>query len=99
MIRHIVLFKLKKNLTAAQKAAVTKQFKAAIETLPSEIDYIRKVTVQPNLNPDEDWDICLDSLFDTLDDVRRYSAHPSHIKAASLLKEAKDSRACVDTEI
>ena len=98
MIRHIVLFKLKKNLTAAQKAAVTREFKAAIEALPSEINYIRKVTVMPNLNPEEDWDICLDSLFDTLDDVRRYSAHPAHIKAASLLREAKDSRACVDIE-
>ena len=39
---------------------------------------------------------CLDSEFDTLEDVKAYSAHPDHQAAAGLLKEYKQNRACVD---
>ena len=40
--------------------------------------------------------ICLDSEFDTLEDVKTYSAHPDHQAAAGLLKGYKQDRACVD---
>lgn len=52
-----------------------------------------------NINPDEQWDICLDSTFDSLDDVKAYAVHPDHVAAAGILKDAKDGRACVDYEM
>jgi hypothetical protein len=54
------------------------------------------VYVSGNINPAEQWDICLESEFDSLDDVKAYSAHPAHLAAAAILKEAKADRACVD---
>lgn len=99
MVKHIVLFKLKESLTSAEKADVMNRFKVAIEALPQKIDFIRDIRVELNINPDEQWDICLDSTFDSLDDVKAYAVHPDHVAAAGILKDAKDGRACVDYEM
>lgn len=96
MVKHIVLFKLKESLSDNEKACVMKNFKTAIEALPAVIGCIRKVFVGMNLNPDERWDICLESEFDTLEDVHFYASHPAHLAAAGLLKDVKADRACVD---
>lgn len=98
MVKHIVLFKLKETLSSEEKMSVIKAFKTAIEELPTCIPFIRKVFVGYNINPSEKWDICLESEFDTLEDVKAYAVHPEHVKAAGLLKDVKEDRACVDYE-
>ncbi len=88
MVKHIVLFKLKETLSPAEKTDIMNRFKAAIEALPATIPFIRDIHVGLNENPAEVWDICLDSSFDTLDDVKAYAIHPAHVAAAGILKEA-----------
>ena len=99
MVKHIVLFKLKENLSTEEKQAVIDKFKAAIEALPPVIPSIRKIFVGQNINADEKWDICLESEFDTLEDVKFYATHPDHVAAGKILAETKESRACVDYEL
>ena len=98
MVKHIVLFKLKESLTAEAKSEVANNFKNAIEALPASIQFIRKVFVGVNINTAEAWDICLESEFDSLDDVKAYAVHPAHVAAAGILKDAKADRACCDYE-
>ncbi len=98
MVKHIVLFKLKSDVPEAQRLAAMQDFKHAIEALPTVIPFIRKVEVGLNINPAEQWSIALYSEFDTLADVQAYSNHPRHLAAAALLKDVKESRACVDYE-
>ena len=98
MVKHIVMFKLKETLSAEEKLVVMNDFKAAIAALPAKIDVIRKVFVGLNINEAEQWDICLESEFDSLEDVKLYAAHPDHVAAAGILKDAKQDRACVDYE-
>ncbi|MCR4766063.1 MAG: Dabb family protein, partial [Bacteroidaceae bacterium] len=81
-----------------EKQAVALKFKAAIEALPLVIPFIKHIEVGININAEEQWDIALDSEFDTLNEVKVYAAHPAHIAAAKLLAEVKDGRACVDYE-
>ena len=99
MVKHIVLFKLKEPFLRQKKADIMNRFKTAIEALPATIPFIRDIHVGLNENPAEVWDICLDSSFDTLDDVKAYAIHPAHVAAAGILKEAKENRACVDYTI
>lgn len=99
MVKHIVLFKLKDEVSADEKLAVMNDFKAAIEALPAKIPVIRKIEVGLNMNPGETWNIALYSEFDTLDDVRVYAVHPDHVAAGKLLATVKESRACVDYEL
>ena len=98
MVKHIVLFKLKESLTAEAKSEVANCFKNAIEALPASIPFIRKVFVGVNITAAEAWDICLESEFDSLDDVKAYAVHPAHVAAAGILKDAKADRACCDYE-
>lgn len=98
MVKHIVLFKLKEQLTAEEKEETARRFKSAIEALPATIPFIRKVFVGLNINAAEQWDICLESEFDSLEDVQAYAAHPAHVAAAGILKDAKQDRACADYE-
>lgn len=98
MFKHIVLFKLKDTLSQEEKKKVMNDFKEAIEALPAKIGFIRHIVVGLNANPAEKWDICLESEFDSLADVSAYAAHPDHLAAAGLLKDAKADRACVDYE-
>lgn len=98
MVKHIVLFKLKDTLTQEEKSGIMHQFKAAIEALPAQISCIQHIFVGLNMNPDEKWDICLESQFNSLEDVHTYSTHPAHLAAASIIKEAKADRACTDFE-
>ncbi len=98
MVKHIVLFKLKNEISAAEKESAALKFKSAIEALPSVIPSIIKVEVGININPDEQWNIALYSEFNTLEEVKAYAVHPAHVAAAKLLADEKESRACVDYE-
>lgn len=99
MVKHIVLFKLKDEVSADEKLAAMNNFKAAIEALPAKIPVIRKIEVGLNMNPGETWNIALYSEFDTLDDVKSYAVHPDHVAAGKLLATVKESRVCVDYEL
>ena len=96
MVRHIVLFRLKESLSQAEKRDIAVRFKTAIEALPEVIGFIGKIEVGLNINEDEKFDIALYSEFETLDEVKAYSAHPSHVAAAGILAGYVDERACVD---
>lgn len=98
MIHHIVLFQLNKELAADKRQEAMTNFKKGIEALPETIDCIVSVTVGFNLNPDEQWDLCLSGDFKTLEDVRTYSQHPAHVAVASRLKPFLSGRSCVDYE-
>ena len=98
MVKHIVLFRLKEDLAQDEKESVMERFKTAIEALPAYIPAIRRIFVGLNMNPDEQWEICIDSEFDTPDDVKAYAAHPRHLAAASILEGYKQDRACTDYE-
>lgn len=99
MVKHIVLFKLKDEVSVAEKLVVMNQFKEAIEALPTRISFIRSIEVGLNINPGETWNIALYSEFDTLEDVKRYATHPDHVAAGKIIAEAKESRSCVDYEV
>ena len=97
MIKHIVTFKLKGTPEERKEAAV--KFRDALIALPSRIDCLKSLEVGLNCNPDEDWDIVLTALVDNLADLNEYANHPDHLAAAAIIKDLKDSRACVDYEV
>lgn len=99
MVKHIVLFKLKDEISENDKQKIANDFKQAIEALPAVINVIRKIEVGINMNPAETWHIALYSEFDSLEDVRIYATHPAHVEAGKIIANAKDNRACVDYTI
>ena len=98
MVKHIVLFQLRADIDSQQKLSVMQSFRNAIMALPTDIPFIRKIEVAFNINPDEKYDVALYSEFDTLEHVNAYAVHPSHLKAAGIIKPCVQSRACTDYE-
>lgn len=98
MVKHIVMFKFRDDVPAQLRAEASAAFKSGIEALPQVISEIRDIHVGFNINENEQWDICLDSTFDTLDDVRTYAAHPAHKAVGKELMQHIAGRSCVDFE-
>lgn len=98
MVKHIVLFQLKDELTVQEKNEIYLQFKQGIEALPSQIPSIKQIFVGRNVNPDEAWDICLKGDFATLEEVVAYGKNPIHLKVSAALKPHLKGRSCVDYE-
>ena len=99
MIHHTVMFRLRDELSEAERLQAATRFKRDIEALVNSIPAIRSIAVGLNINADEHWHICLLSQFDTLADVRAYAAHPLHLEAAGRLKPFVQQRACVDSQM
>lgn len=96
MTHHIVMFRFRDDVPADLRRTAREAFKQGIESLPATIPFIRSVHVGFNINESEKWDICLNSTFDNLDDVKAYSTHPAHKAVASELMKHIVERACVD---
>lgn len=94
MIKHIVMFKLKGSEQQRKETAL--KFRDALIALPEKIDCLKSMEVGLNFNPDENWDIVLTALVDTMEDLSFYANHPLHVEAASIIKDFKQERACVD---
>lgn len=88
------MFKLKGS--PEERLKVAKEFAAAINELPSQIEVLRSVESAVNENPSEDWDVVLTATVDTMEDVGKYASHPAHVAAASIVGPWKEDRACVD---
>jgi len=94
MVKHVVSFKLKGEVSERRRYA--EDFKAALLSLPGQIDGLRGMEVGINDNPAEVWDVVLIATLDTMEDVARYAAHPAHVAAAAIIAPVKVDRACVD---
>lgn len=96
MIKHIVQFTLNKELDSDYKSEIMNKFRNDILALKDIIPCIVDIEVGFNVNADENGDVCLNSTFLTLDDVRLYANHPAHVAAAQALKPYVVVRSCVD---
>lgn len=88
------MFKLQGSDESRREVAL--RFKAALDALPGQIDVLQSIEVALNENPAEEWDIVLTAIVPTMQDVAVYAAHPAHVAAAAIIKDAKQARACVD---
>lgn len=93
MVVHIVFFKLKNNTLDAHR------LKSALEELRSKIEVIRAFEVGVDINRGERaCDLSLYSEFDTLDDLKIYASHPSHLEVLDIVREVCEYTKVVDYE-
>lgn len=98
MIKHVVLFKFKGDLSTDVRQRKLKSFKSSLEALKLSISELRHIEVGLNENPQESYDLVLISEFASWDDLKAYVVHPEHQKVAVEIREILEQRACVDYE-
>lgn len=101
MVKHIILWKLKDELSEAEKQEVKKGIKEGLESLagvvPGLVDI--KVVVDGRLDS-SNCDVMLDSTLESVDALKGYAVHPAHVEIANTkVRPYTAVRTCLDYEI
>lgn len=96
MIKHIVMWKLKKGMKESTLPVVKQMF----ESLLGEVDGLISVEVAGNCVPDESaCDLVLVAVFADKAALHAYQNHPGHVLIKEYLGPKRESRHQVDCEI
>ena len=95
MIRHVVFFKFKPEISASDRDSGI----AALRALPGKIDLIRTFELGEDvLCSPRSWDLVLIATYDNLASLQKYADHPEHVPVAALLKSLCETIGSVDYE-
>ena len=100
MVKHIILWQLKDELSDAEKTAVKAGIKEGLESLAGKIPGLLDVRVQIDALPSSNADVMLDTSFDSAESLKGYSTHPEHVAVAnSKVRPYYKTRVCMDFEV
>ena len=100
MVRHIVMFRLADEACGKTKQENALKMKADLEALQGKIAEIVKINVWINSPgaPAGNYDVVLDSEFESFAHLEIYAMHPEHLKVAEFIGKVRTNRAAVDYE-
>ena len=99
MTHHIILWKLKDELTESQKASVKKDIREGLEGLAGKIPGLLSIKVHTEGLPSSNVDLMLDSTFESPEALKGYSVHPEHVAVADgRVRPYTSGRYCLDYE-
>ncbi len=97
MVKHIILWQLKDELSAEEKVQVKQGIKEGLEGLKGQIPGLAEIHVQTEGLPSSNVDVMLDSTFENEDALKNYAVHPAHVEVADTkVRPYTKSRACLD---
>ena len=97
MVKHIILWQLKDELSPEQKEEVKKNIKSGLEGLANKIPGLVNIHVHVNGLETSNADVLLDSTFTDFDSLKDYSIHPSHVAVANeFVRPYTKTRVCMD---
>ena len=99
MVKHIILWQLKDELTADEKIKVKADIKAGLEGLAGQIPGLIDIKVQTECLGSSNADVMLDSSFEDEASLKGYAVHPAHVAVADgVVRPNTKTRGCVDFE-
>lgn len=100
MVKHIILWQLKEELSEEQRAEVKAGIKAGLEGLAGRIPGLIDIKVVTDGLASSNADVMLDSSFEDAASLKGYSFHPSHVEVADTkVRPYTAKRVCMDYEV
>lgn len=100
MVKHIILWTLKEELSAEEKAAVKAGIKSGLEGLAGRIPGLLEIKVYTEGLPSSNVDLMLDSAFVDEAALKGYAVHPEHVAVADgKVRPYTAVRNCMDFEV
>ncbi|MBR4982664.1 MAG: Dabb family protein [Lachnospiraceae bacterium] len=100
MVKHIILWQLKDELTAEEKAEVKKGIKEGLEGLAGKIPGLAEIKVQTEGLASSNAEVMLDSTFEDEVALKVYATHPEHVAVADgKVRPYTKTRMCLDFEV
>jgi hypothetical protein len=100
MIKHIVMWTIRETGSPRGKLEAMAELKSKLLALKEEIRVIKNLDVHFNsisASP-ENFEVILDSEFESWADLDAYQKHPSHVAVGEYVKNIRQSRAAIDYE-
>ena len=99
MVRHLILWKLKEELSEEDKKRIKAEIKAGLEGLQGKIPGLASIQVQTEGLASSNADLMLDSVFTDEEALKGYSVHPAHVEVADTkVRPYAQIRLCLDFE-
>lgn len=83
MVKHVILWQLKDELSTEEKAAVKAGIKEGLESLSGKIPGLMDIHVNIDALPSSNADLMLDTTFESVEALKGYSTHPAHVAVAN----------------
>ena len=99
MVKHVILWQLKDELTEGQISEVKAGIKSGLEGLKGEIPGLIDIKVVTEGLASSNADVMLDSTFESEEALKGYATHPKHVAVADgKVRPYTASRVCMDYE-
>lgn len=100
MVKHVILWQLKDELSAEEKNNVKKGIKEGLEGLAGKIPGLLEIKVQIDGLASSNADVMLDSSFTDEEALKGYAVHSDHVAVADgKVRPYTKTRACLDYEV
>lgn len=101
MVKHIILWKLRSDLSAADKQQAAEAIKKGLEGLKGQVPGLVDIHVQIDGRLEtSNADIMLDSTLESFEALKGYAAHPAHLAVANgVVRPHTEVRTCLDFEL
>ena len=99
MVKHIILWTLKEEISAEEKEKIKAGIKEGLEGLAGQIPGLMEIHVQTECLPSSNVDVMLDTTFESAEALKGYSTHPAHVAVADgKVRPYTATRSCMDFE-
>lgn len=100
MVKHVILWQLKDELSDSEKKSVKAGIKEGLEGLKGQIEGLVEIQVNTNGLASSNADVMLDSTFVDEAALKGYAVHPAHVAVADgKVRPYTKSRVCLDYEV
>ncbi|MBO5031443.1 MAG: Dabb family protein [Lachnospiraceae bacterium] len=100
MVKHVILWQLKDELSDSEKVQVKAGIKEGLEALKGRIDGLIDIKVEINPLASSNAEVMLDSSFENEEALKGYAVHPEHVAVAdSRVRPYTKSRVCMDYQL
>ena len=100
MVKHVILWTLKDELSAEEKEQVKKGIKEGLEGLAGKIPGMIDIKVNINGLASSNADLMLDSTFESEEALKGYAVHPEHVAVADgKVRPYTKIRSCLDFQV
>ena len=97
MVKHVILWQLKDELSAEDKEKVKAEIKAGLEGLAGQIPGLIDIKVNTQGLSSSNADLMLESSFEDEASLKGYAVHPAHVAVADgVVRPNTKSRVCLD---
>lgn len=101
MVKHIILWKLRSDLSETQKKEAALAIKQGLEGLKGQVPGLIDIHVQATGQlTSSNADIMLDSTLESEEALKAYAVHPAHVAVANgIVRPNTELRTCLDFEL